>query len=129
MPRLSFIVLLFAGCSGDAVDRRTVDPTQQRLIALVRAYGRTAVTTEKAPRNFGELTFDLAESGSNQEHLKSARDGKFFVVLWGTRFVDREPKIYMFEAEGAGGRRWVALTDGSTREVTEEQFQALPKAK
>lgn len=121
-------LLLLAGCSGSAVDTRAVDPTQERLVVLARAYGRAA-GDGKAPKSFADLAPFLETPAAIDEISRSPRDGKPFVVLWGTKFTDPQPKVYIFETDGKNGHRFVALTDGGTREVSDEQFQTMPKAK
>ena len=125
---LSIALITLTGCGGE-VDKRTVDPTRQRLIALGQAYGRHLATKGRPPSKLADMEPELKELGNPEELSKSARDGQPFVILWGTRFTEKEAKIYMHEKEGQGGKRYILMTDGATLEVPDERFQTMPKVK
>lgn len=124
---LVLVLLLVAGCS-NAVDQRPVDPTRQRLFALGRAYGE-ALAARKTPASLADLAPYLKEAGDVGELSKSPRDGQPFVILWGTKFTEPQPSIYIHEAAGVGGTRFVLMTDGAAYELPDEKFQKMPKVK
>lgn len=125
---LLIALVTLTGCGGE-VDNRTVDPTRGRLIALGQAYGRHLATKGKVPTKLADLEPELKELGNPEELSKSARDGQPFVILWGTRFTEKEAKIYIHEKEGQGGKRYVLMTDNATLEVPDDRFQTMPKVK
>lgn len=120
-------MLALAGCS-PTVENRPVDATRQRLIALGQAYGQT-VAKGKSPTKLADLEPALKALGDPDELSKSPRDGQPFVVLWGTRFTEPTPMIYMHEQDGKNGSRYILMTDGGCFEVSDERFQNMPKVK
>lgn len=125
--RFALVLALLAGCS-PAVDQRPVDPTRQRLFALGRAYGES-LAARKTPASLADLAPYLKEAGNPDELSTSPRDGQPFVILWGTRFTEPQPTVYIHEKTGAGGTRFVLMTDGAAYELSEEKFQQSPKVK
>jgi len=98
----------------------------QRLQAVARAYGR-ALASGKTPTKLTDLEVYLKEDGDPAELTRSSRDQELFVILWGTRFTEPEPRIYAHEKTGKDGKRFVLMTDGAVYELTEEKFRATPK--
>lgn len=120
-------LVCLTGCGG-GVQERKVDPTAARLTSLGQAYGRV-VGANKAPRSLADLDKHLKEMGDPAELSQSPRDGKPFVVAWGSRMTDPEPAVLAHEADGVGGRRFVLMTDGAVYELSDADFQKKPKAK
>jgi len=99
----------------------------QRLLKQVGKVYREHLAIEKKPpqaADFMEL----------MEVWKSHRDGQPFVIQWGvdlTKLAGGANLLLAWEAKGAvDGSRCVLMADGeTTKVVTKEEFDKLPKAK
>ena len=131
------VCLGLAGCGG-----RYSPPVQpdvqgrlSKLFNLYRVYiekNRKGPPSEEALREFGQkLSAEERESrliGSDIENLfTSPRDNKKFVVRYNFNLDAGGPKAVAWEAEGKGGRRFVALTRGNVEEYDEESFKEYTK--
>ncbi len=126
---------LLAGCNSRP--KGTTDPSVklrlERLLAMYQLYTRE---TKKPPAD--EATFRTFLAALPPEKLAtynvvidddlfaSPRDGQKFVVKYGTPVnPSGEVRKVAWEAVGANGRRFVALSMGYVEEYSEASFQEL----
>jgi hypothetical protein len=130
-----FIVLLGCG-SGPPVAPREAD-AKDRLYKLFNLYRLYIEKNRKGPASEEDLLafgkqLDVAEResrniGSDVEGLfVSPRDKKKFVVRYNLANVEAA-KALAWEAEGAKGTRFVALTRGNVEEYDEQMFKEYTK--
>jgi hypothetical protein len=123
-------LLLLAGCTPDkVVVNAPVDPTQDRLLAVMRAYSGYLDTQSKPPQSEADIRPLLEKEGKPDELLTSGRDGQKFVIVWGIDL--RQPLPWVkgigvigYEAKGDGQTRFVLTTFRNAQEMTAEQFAA-----
>ncbi|HKA08585.1 MAG TPA: hypothetical protein VKD71_15105 [Gemmataceae bacterium] len=106
--------------------RIDLETTQRLLKQVGRAYREHLASEKKPPQaaDFMEL----------MEVWKSHRDGQPFVIQWGvdlTKLAGGANLLLAWEEKGAvDGSRCVLMADGeTTKVVTKEEFDKLPKAK
>ena len=81
----------------------------------------------RPPKNKEELKPFLPKDKSLGEIMKSAYDGKEFVVKWGFPAIPGPNSapvsvVFAYEQSGTDGKRWVAMTFG-VQQMTDEEFK------
>jgi hypothetical protein len=127
---LFLISLALAGCGPDVnkVDVK-LDPTQDRALAVVRAYSQFLQENNKPPHSEADLRPILEKSGNPDELLTSARDGQKFVIIYDLNL--SEPQTWQkdgtgiigYEAKGDGKTRVVMQVARNAWAIPEEQFK------
>lgn len=131
----ALVCALLVGC--DSKPKGTTDPVVKlRLERLLAMYQLHARETKKPPADEAAfLAFLKAQPADklaiyNVENVDdlfaSPRDGQKFVVKYGTPVnPSGEVRKVAWEAVGANGRRFVALSMGYVQEYSDESFKEL----
>jgi len=125
---LAILVLGLAGCSQP---RRTEDPETTNLRRIYQAFRLCDDFKHRGPKDADDLKHwlgELGEPGTPEEFLISRRDGKPFVVLYGTSPNAKEG-ILAYEAEGKEGKRLVLTREGSIQQWSDEEVAAKKPGK
>ena len=126
--------LALAGCSAAEVEQVDVTAIETQLQQLGNAFGQYTADTGRPPKQPADLEKYLKPHGDPASFWKSPRDNQPLVVLWNVNLLTVDPsrpetiKVFIHEQQGIDGSRYVLLTDGSVREMTEAEFAAAPKA-
>jgi hypothetical protein len=104
-------LLVAAGCSQGS-QTKSRSPTEQRMVAIGKAYRKAVARLGHAPKDFQELQPSL-EGNVTEDFLRSPHDGEKMVVIWGVNF-DRLPPgrpdpfvVAVYEQKGVDGKRYV----------------------
>jgi len=129
---------LLAGCGGAGARPKESD-AKERITQLVRLYKAYFERNKKGPpdeqslRDFGQKLTSEEKTGyiisdEIDQLFVSPRDKQKYVIRYNTRFEPTGPtRGVIWEAEGQGGRRFVALTNGYVEEYGEAMFKDYTK--
>jgi hypothetical protein len=129
------VLALALGCSQSPnVVINEMDPAQDQLLKIATAYHQVNLDRGTPPRSPAEIKSALASRGDGPEVLISPRDGKPFVIAWGTEIAQIEvdvenPTIMAYEKLGKDGRRFALMTAGNVQLLSDEQIAAARFAK
>jgi hypothetical protein len=125
-----FVVLLgivgLTGCGQSG--GRALNPTEDRLNKIGKAYVRSCHALGRGPNDFGEIKQDI-EGDIPEDFLVSPNDGKPFVILWGVdltqlRFTRENPfTVLAYEKTAANGTRYVLRFPISLVLMTDDELQ------
>jgi hypothetical protein len=128
---------LICGCGGSGASAAAPDAKERitQLSRLYKAYferNKKGPADEKSLREFGQkLTPEERKGylvGDDIESLfVSPRDKQKYVIRYNQRLEPTGAKGVIWEAEGQGGRRFVALTNGYVEEYGEAMFKDYTK--
>jgi hypothetical protein len=124
---LGLCLIGVGGCASSTQPRE--DETTLDLRHIARAYGVIQSAHSRPPKDLDEVRTVLAElhagglSGPPEEVLTSARDGQPYVVLL-TVNLGASPgdEIFIYEASGRDGARYVMTTAFDVRQVSDAEF-------
>ena len=140
MRYVALLILLsaFAGCGDNRVKNMVTDANQnnvEKLRTCYLLYG--ARHRYDGPKSEQELKDFLATNDTIDKNLKllgisrsdvdglftSQRDFQPLLVDWGEKLMPGSKTAVVSEAVGVEGKRRVAFSDGSSREVDEAEFK------
>ena len=126
---LLLLLLNSVGCSPDAPDTQASE-TATNLMVLYRAYVEFSNDNQAPPKSQSDLE-PYIESERFASTFLSPRDGKPYVVYWGTPVVmsrHENATVIAHEQNGVGNKRYLITAHGIS-EMSDEQFEAagLPK--
>ena len=107
---------------------RELNPTEERLYKIGKAYLRACHALSRGPNDFGEIKQDI-EGDIPEDLLVSPNDGKPFVILWGVdltqlRFTRENPfTVLAYEKTAANGTRYVLRFPISLVLMTDDELQ------
>jgi hypothetical protein len=128
---VAVFITLFGGCSQEMKQLAPPDGAN-RLRQLNQAYSQATLALKRPPRNAQELRPYLEKMGNANDLMKSPRDNADYVIVWGTdpskltAGGGRAP-IWMHEAHGQDGKRWV-LEGRFVRLLSDDEFRNAPMA-
>jgi hypothetical protein len=130
------LVCLIVGCGGgEAPPEPDAKVRLTKLLRLYQAYvqkNKKAPPNEEALREFGQkLTAQERDErmiGDDLENIfTSPRDNQKYVVVYNLKVDPSENRAVAWEANGQGGKRFVALSVGYVEEYDEETFKEYKK--
>jgi hypothetical protein len=108
---LLLILLGLVGCGGGR-KQGELNPTEQRLWTIGKAYVEACNGLGRAPTNFAEIK-PYVEGEVSDDLLRSPNDGEPFVILWGVDYnrlpyrKDNPFTVGGYEKNGVHGTRYV----------------------
>ena len=140
MRNLALLTLLFVfvGCGDSRISNMVTDANRtnvEKLRTCYLLYG--ARNRYEGPKSEQELKDFLATNDTIDKNLKlleisrsdvddlfvSLRDDLPLLVHWGEKLMPGSKSAVVSEAVGVEGKRRVAFSDGSSREVDEAEFE------
>jgi hypothetical protein len=121
-------MLALSGCSSRSAPDAPLEPTEDQLYKIGRAYTQAAVRLRRAPAKLEELRPDLP--GDAESLLRSPHDGEKFVILWGVNYTTLPPgkkdpyTVAAYEQRGASGTRYVLRFPLNVVEMSEDELRA-----
>jgi hypothetical protein len=119
------------GCSDSSTPIRVdtpLDPTQDKLIKIGKAYRFFLEKQHKPPQSWADLKPILAASENADEPWRSPRDGQPLVICWGVD-LSKKPDwakstpVLAYEKQGTAGSRFVLTTARSVELLADKEFQ------
>jgi hypothetical protein len=107
---------------------RELNPTQERLYRIGKAYLRSCHALGRGPNDFGEIK-DYIEGDIPEDLLVSPNDSQPFVILWGVDVTQlrytRQTTFYVlaYEKTGVNGSRYVLRYPIGLVLMTDEELQ------
>ena len=127
------VLLVLIGLAGCSKKKKAdqLDPSEERLLKIGRAYVQACHRLQRAPKNVEEIKPDIA-GGFTDDLLRSENDGEPFVILWGVDYTQlpSQPNdpftVGGYEKHGIGGKRYVLrFPIGAVRMTDDELKKAV----
>jgi hypothetical protein len=124
-PLLLFMLGTF-GCS-EQKPVHTLNPTEERLTKIGKAYNQACFRLGRPPRNVEEIKPDI-DGGFSDDLLRSPNDEQEFVIIWGVDYNRLPPRpndpftVGAYEKVGVGGQRYVLRFPLGVQLMTDEAF-------
>jgi hypothetical protein len=121
--------LFVVGCRS-APSRTQTNSAIANLKAIHVAYKQFITDTGRAPQNLQELAKSLPEydQTSLDRLMRSPNDGQPYRMMWGLEVQSGQPVVLAHEQNGVDGSRYVLMTDGSCRLMTQAEFDQAARA-
>lgn len=117
----AFVFIVWRGEQSEKETQST--RAKSRIFEVATAYLEASAHLGRSPKSADELKPYL----KSEESLRSARDGEPLEAAWGATVPAGKPgQLLVWESRpDADGGRWVFVTVGEVRYVTEAEFHAL----
>jgi hypothetical protein len=116
-----------SGCSRPE-GPRPINPTEEHLYKIGKAYTLAAHSLKRGPKSFAEIK-PFLEAGLSDDVLRSPNDGEPFVIQWGPDYNRISPQggdpyiVCAYEKRGVGGKRYVLRFPMGVVQMTDEELQ------